>query len=85
MEVTDLSDLLYGVGIGVVIGLLLGMLARWIGKLWGRKGEIIVICAWCDKEMYRKPGLGQTGVSHGICSECRQEHFPQIPRDKESR
>ncbi len=40
---------------------------------WQKQGEIIVICAWCGKEMGRKPGLGQTGVSHGICPECQQK------------
>ncbi len=40
---------------------------------WRKQGEIIVICAWCGKEMGRKPGLGQTGVSHGICPECQQK------------
>ncbi len=34
------------------------------------RGEMVVICAWCGKEMSRKPGLGETGISHGICAEC---------------
>jgi len=42
---------------------------------WREKGEILEMCAWCGKEIRRKPGLGQTGVSHGICPECMQEYF----------
>lgn len=41
----------------------------------GEQGEIIRICAWCGKEMGRKPGLGKSGESHGICPECRQKYF----------
>ncbi|MBA7705411.1 hypothetical protein ES703_114239 [subsurface metagenome] len=41
-------------------------------------GEIVVICAWCGKEMRRERGLGQSIVSHGICSECVQKNFPEI-------
>ena len=32
----------------------------------------LVICAWCDKEIDRKPALGHPGVSHGICPECKE-------------
>ncbi|GAI26457.1 unnamed protein product, partial [marine sediment metagenome] len=28
------------------------------------------------KELGRKPGLGQSGVSHGICPECTEKYFP---------
>lgn len=38
-----------------------------------KRGEIAVICAWCGKEIGRKPGLGETGISHGICDECEQK------------
>ena len=49
----------------------------------GEQGEIIRICAWCGKEMGRKPGLGQSGESHGICPECRQKYFPGTLEGKE--
>lgn len=39
---------------------------------WQERGEIVVICAWCGKVMGKKPGLGQTGISHGMCDECLQ-------------
>ena len=45
---------------------------------WREKGEIVEMCAWCGKEIRRKPGLGQTGVSHGICEECLQKYFPKV-------
>jgi len=45
---------------------------------WQKQGEIVVVCAWCGKEIERKPGLGQSGVSHGICAECKQKHFPTL-------
>ncbi len=40
---------------------------------WQKGGEMMVICAWCGKKMGSKPGLGQTGVSHGLCPECQQK------------
>lgn len=40
---------------------------------WLKQGEILVVCAWCGTEMARKPGLGQSGVSHGMCSECEEK------------
>ena len=42
---------------------------------WQKLGEILVICAWCGKEIDRKPALGHQGVSHGICPECKEKHF----------
>ena len=44
---------------------------------WQKWGEILVICAWCGAEVGRKPGFGKSGVSHGICLECEQKHFPE--------
>lgn len=44
---------------------------------WREQGQIVVICAWCGQEMGRKPGLGQSGVSHGLCPECEEKHFPE--------
>lgn len=48
-----------------------------------RGGEIVVVCAWCSKVIDRKPGLGQSGVSHGICDKCEQEYFPNTFGGKE--
>jgi len=45
---------------------------------WQKLGEILVAYAWCGKEIVRKPGLGQSGVSHGICPECWQKHFAEV-------
>jgi len=45
---------------------------------WQKGGQIVVICAWCGKGLGTKPGLGQSGVSHGICPECEQKHFPKV-------
>ena len=43
---------------------------------WQKLGEIITICAWCDKVKSRKPNFGKPAVSHGICLECRPKYFP---------
>jgi len=43
-----------------------------------KRGEIVVVCAWCGKGLGTKPGLGQSGVSHGICPECEKKHFPEV-------
>ncbi len=32
---------------------------------------ITVICAWCGRHLGIKDGDGQTGISHGICPECK--------------
>ncbi len=37
-----------------------------------------VICAWCGKDMGEKDGKGVEGVSHGICEDCVNKHFPEI-------
>jgi len=47
------------------------------------RGEVAVICAWCGKEMGRKPGLGETGISHSICPECMQKYFPGLRQKSE--
>ena len=45
---------------------------------WQKKGEIVVICGWCGKFLGTKLGLGRSGVSHGICSECLERNFPEV-------
>ena len=45
---------------------------------WQKLEEIMVVCAWCGKKLGRKNGVGQSGVSHGICLECQQKRFPTI-------
>ncbi len=44
---------------------------------WKKRGEMVVICAWCGKAKDRKPNLGRPIVSHGICPECQQKYFPE--------
>ncbi len=44
---------------------------------WQKRGEMIVICAWCGEVMHRNPELGESVVSHGICLECQQKYFPE--------
>ena len=34
---------------------------------------LLVSCAWCNEPLSVKDGLGTTGVSHGICHDCRKE------------
>ncbi|MCD6453559.1 MAG: hypothetical protein J7K77_04670 [Dehalococcoidales bacterium] len=31
-----------------------------------------VMCAWCGRDMGAKDGRGITGVSHGLCEQCRR-------------
>ena len=38
-------------------------------------GEIVLMCAWCGKEIYIKRSLGRSVISHGICFECKQKYF----------
>lgn len=45
---------------------------------WQKGGQIIVVCAWCGKGQGTKLGLGQSGVSHGICPECLKKHFSKV-------
>ncbi len=40
---------------------------------WQKLGEIIVICAWCNKVEDRKPNFGKPVVSHGIRPSCHQK------------
>ena len=42
---------------------------------WQKLGEILVVCALCSKEMARKSGLGQPGISRGMCPECWEKYF----------
>ena len=44
------------------------------------RGEIVVICVGCGKEMCRECGLGQSIVSHGICPECQKKYFSKLKR-----
>ena len=46
---------------------------------WQKRGEVVLICAWCGKvtDRYINPTVGRAVVSHGICRECRQKHFPK--------
>ncbi len=46
------------------------------------RGEIVVMCAWCGKEMHRNLSRGQLVVSHGICPECKQKYFSETTRHK---
>ena len=80
-----------GIGIEIVAPVaVFGLAMAWlVGWRQGRQlyerfydeelaaGEIVIICAWCGKEMRRERGLGQSIVSHGICPECVQENFPK--------
>ena len=43
-------------------------------------GEIVIMCAWCGKEMDRKPGLGQSIISHGICLACIKTYFSELDK-----
>jgi len=78
-----------GIGIEIVasvaiFGLALTWFVGWrkIRQLYQRfydeeisAGEIVLMCAWCGKEMYITRGQGQSVISHGICSECKQKYF----------
>lgn len=42
---------------------------------WQELGEILVICALCGKEIAKQSGIGQSGISRGMCSECGEKYF----------
>ncbi len=80
-----------GIGIEIVAPIaFFGLAMAWlVGWRQGRQlykrfydeelsaGEIVVMCAWCGKEMRRERGLGQSIASYGICPECVQKNFPE--------
>ena len=52
------------------------------GRLIGIKKEaivVIIICAWCKKDMGEKAPFGNKEVTHGICQECLMEYFGLPP------
>ena len=38
--------------------------------------KLMVVCAWCQKELEEKEGEGTEGESHGICDDCLRQYFP---------
>ena len=78
-----------GIGIEIVasvaiFGLALTWFVGWrkVRQLYQRfydeeisAGEIVLMCAWCGKEMHKTRSLGRSVISHGICSECKQKYF----------
>ena len=42
---------------------------------WQKKGEFLVLCAWCGAVLRRDPDHGKQVLSHGICPECKEKHF----------
>lgn len=32
-----------------------------------------IVCAWCQKDLGEKDGGGKEGISHGICTECKDK------------
>lgn len=44
-----------------------------------RPGQIRTVCAWCKlviKEATEQP----VHVSHGMCSDCLERHYPEVAR-----
>ena len=39
--------------------------------------EIAVVCAWCNKLMSGTPNADESNVSHTICEECLEKHYPE--------
>ncbi len=35
-------------------------------------------CAWCKRDMGEKEGGTDDQVTHGICPECQEKHFPGV-------
>lgn len=58
------------------VGLIFGISKQRVSQILKRERDrqkhfqIIIVCAWCGKEIERKPGQGKHGISHGICQEC---------------
>ena len=34
-------------------------------------------CSWCDKKLGEIEPLEDKRITHGICKECRDKHFPK--------
>ena len=43
---------------------------------------MIVICAWCDKDLGDKEPLGNNDISHGICKECAKVLKAEMEKSK---
>ncbi len=37
-----------------------------------------VVCAWCGEEKEPTEASRPGQVSHGICSDCQKEYFPEL-------
>lgn len=42
--------------------------------------EILIRCAWCDRDMGEKEPLDDDSMTPGICQECYQRQFPDVPK-----
>ena len=38
-----------------------------------------IVCAYCQRGMGEKDGLGVESISHSICLDCWAEKYPDIP------
>lgn len=53
----------------------------------GKYVTMIVVCAWCKKELRREPvwvddpATPDPMISHGICPECSAKQFPVKPKE----
>lgn len=45
---------------------------------WQELREMLVICALCGKEIAKQSGIGQSGISRGMCPECWEKFFPSV-------
>ena len=41
--------------------------------------DVKVVCSWCKKVMKEGP---EDRVSHGVCEECLEKHFPETGEEK---
>ncbi len=51
---------------------------------WQKKGEFLLLCAWCGAVLRRDPDHGKQVLSHGICPECKEEHFTKTSLTRKS-
>lgn len=38
---------------------------------------MLVICAWCKKQVGTKEPLSDTSATHTICYKCKEIYFPE--------
>ena len=47
-----------------------------------REFLVMLVCAWCGRELGLKEGYTHAGVSHGVCPDCAQRLMREYELDR---